>query len=510
MISTRIAPVTRIEGHLDIEVDVDYVNGQQQVVDVKSSGTTFRGLELMLKNRDPRAAPAITQRICGVCPVSHAMASSLNLESAFGITAPDNGRIVRNLVLGANFIMSHVLHFYHLALVDFINTEGIVDMSPWVPRYVTPDMLTGDAVSALVGHYVQALVIQTKAHQMCATFGAKLSCVATFVPGGCTEEVTAEKISDFRSLLAELRGFIDDVYMPDVLALADAFSEYFGVGAGCGNLLAYGAFDLDERGTTKLLSRGRYVNGAYRRRVNPDLIAERVDHAWYPRPHGPTPAEGEIQPLADESEGPAPEGMPSESMPSDGTPSAESPMYASTTHEVGALARMLISYLGGQPSVVGLVDSVLGDFGAPTDSLFSVLGRHAAHAMEAKFVADSMDGWLDELEVGGPTYDRGPIPDSGEGVGLTEAPRGALGHWIEIRNRKIASYQVVTPTNWNASPKDDGGRLGPIGQALIGTPVSDTDKPIEVLRVVHSFDPCLACSVHLTRPGGAKKLVLNV
>jgi hydrogenase large subunit len=492
MVTKRIAPVTRLEGHLDIEVTID----GGQVVDAKSSGTMFRGFEMILKDREPRDATIITQRICGVCPVSHAMASTLNLESAFDVLPPDNGRILRNLVLGANFIMSHILHLYHLAALDYINTDGIVDMSPWTPRYDTPDMVTGPTAAELVGHYVQALEMRRKAHQMGAIFGAKVPCVATFVPGGCTEVVTAEKVDDFRGLLGDLRSFIDDVYIPDVLTVAGAFSDYFNIGVGCGNLLAYGVFDLDAAGTTKLLPRGRYTDGAHGT-VSPAQITEHVQYSWYSSPSGLNPAVGETEPYLDK-------------------PGAyswlKSPRYLDKVHEAGPLARMFVGYLAGEPTVVALVDYVLGYFGAPASALFSVLGRHAARALECKFVADSMAGWLDELEVGAPppVYNYSEVPDSATGVGLTEAPRGALGHWIEISDSKISGYQVITPTNWNASPKDDLEQKGPIEQALIGTPVADEEQPIEVLRVVHSFDPCLACSVHVIRPGGSvDKFVVN-
>lgn len=491
MSTIRIEPVTRLEGHLDIEVEVE----GGQVVNAKSSGTMFRGFEIILKDRDPRDAPILTQRICGVCPISHAMASTLNLEAAFGVLPPDNGRILRNLVLGANFIMSHILHLYHLAALDYINTEGIVDMSPWMPRYETPDMVTGDIATALVGHYVQALEIRRKAHQMGAIFGAKLPCTSTFVPGGCTEVVTAEKVSDFSALLTELRSFIDGVYIPDVLTVAGAFSNYFNIGVGCGNLLAYGVFDLNATGTTKLLTRGRYTDGAYAT-VDPAQITEDVQYSWYSSPSGLNPAAGETEPYLDK-------------------PGAyswlKSPRYLDMVHEVGPLARMFVSYLAGEPTVKQLVDSVLDHFDAPVSALFSVLGRHAARALESKFVADSMAEWLNELEVGAPVYNYSPIPSYATGMGLTEAPRGALGHWIEISDSKISRYQVITPTNWNASPRDDKDRMGPIEQALMGTPVADPDKPIELLRVVHSFDPCLACSVHVIRPGGdAKKFVVNI
>ncbi|MFC2053281.1 nickel-dependent hydrogenase large subunit [Chloroflexota bacterium] len=504
MTTIRIDPVTRIEGHLDIEVSVETVDGFQQVIDARSSATMFRGFEIMLKDRDPRDATIFTQRICGVCPISHAMASTLNLESAFGVVPPTNGRILRNLVLGANFIMSHILHFYHLAALDYINTEEVdlVDMSPWKPRYVTPDMVIGDTAATLVGNYVQALEMRRKAHQMGAIFGAKLPCTSTFVPGGCTEVVTSDKVSAFSTLLSEIRGFIDDFYVPDVLAVAAAFSDseydYFSIGVGCGNLLAYGVFDLDDNQTSKLLARGRYTDGGMEY-VDPDEITECVKFSRYAADNGDlNPSVGITEPDIDKQEAYS---------------WVKSPRYNGKVHEVGPLARIFVSYLAGEPTVTSLVEDVLTHFGAAPDALFSVLGRHAARALECKFVADSMDGWLDELVPGGPVYEYRSIPEYAKGMGLTEAPRGALGHWIEINNSKISRYQVITPTAWNASPRDhywnpDPGHpdyyahMGPIEQALIGTPVIDTDQPIELLRVVHSFDPCIACAVHLITPEG--------
>ncbi len=239
----KISPVTRIEGHLDIEVTVETVDGQQQVIDAKATGPMFRGFEKILEGRDPRDATHYTQRICGVCPISHSMASSLALEAAFGILPTDNGRILRNLVLGANFVMSHVLHFYHLAAPDYIDTAGILDLSPWAPRHSSPDMIGGDAAVTLVGHYVHALEIRRKAHQMGAIFGGRQPTAANFVPGGSSETADAESIAQYRALLDEIRPFIDDVMIPDVLAVAGLFPAYAQIGQGCGNLLAYGVFD---------------------------------------------------------------------------------------------------------------------------------------------------------------------------------------------------------------------------------------------------------------------------
>ena len=466
-----ISPMTRIEGHLDIKVTVDTVDGQQQVTDAHCSGTMFRGFEKILIGRDPRDATHYTQRICGVCPVSHAMASAMALESAFEVVPAANGRILRNLVLGANYIQSHVLHFYHLAAPDYINTSGILDISPWTPRFVTDDMVTGDTAAALVAHYVQALAIRRKAHQMGAIFGGRLPMAANFVPGGSSETVTQAKINAFADLLTEMQAFIDDVHIPDVLAVAGIFSDYEEIGVGAGNLLSYGVFDLDDDGGAKLLGRGRITEGTPGT-VAPEQITEYVKHSWY------TPASGGLNPS---------DGVTEPDVTKEGAYSfVKSPRYQDVVHEVGPLARMKVS----------------GEYSGQV----SVIDRIAARAMEAKLVADAMVGWLGELEPDQPVYVPSDTPTNAEGIGLTEAPRGALGHWIDISHGEIARYQVITPTAWNASPLDgldtEGvGQHGAIEQALIGTPVEDEDQPIELLRVVHSFDPCLACAVHLVRPG---------
>jgi hydrogenase large subunit len=470
-----IDPLTRIEGHLSIEVTVDTVRGQPQVVAARSVGSMFRGFEIMLIGRDPRDAGMYTQRICGVCPVSHAMASVLALESAFGVQPPDNGRILRNLVLGANHIESHILHFYHLSLLDFVNTGGLLDMPPWMPRFTTPDMIGGSLAQTLVNHYITALHMRRKAHQMGAIFGGKLPHVASFVVGGITETVTAEKVSAFRALLSELRDFIVNVYVPDAQALAERFTQYYQLGVGCGNLLAFGAFDLDAAGNSKLFRRGRYTNGQAGE-VDLQQVIEYVNHSWYTPGCGNLhPSQGLTQPDADQP---------------GGYTWVKSPRYAHLPHETGPLARMWIN----------------GDY---TRGI-SALDRIVARALEARKVAEAMNEWLDQLAPGGPVYSPSTIPVQASGAGLTEAPRGALGHWISIADSLIQRYQVVTPTAWNASPRDDLNQMGPLEQALIGTPVADLQQPVEVLRVVHSFDPCMACAVHLLRPGQKRAVGVRV
>ena len=471
-----IDPVTRIEGHLEIEVTVDEVESVQQVVEAKSAGTMFRGFEMIMLGRDPRDATQYTQRICGVCPVSHAMASCMNLEDAFGVTPPDNGRILRNLVLGANFIQSHVLHFYHLSVLDYVNTTGLLDASPWIPRYVTADMATGSTASDLVSHYLTALEIRRKAHQMGALFGGKLPCTGSFVVGGCTEVVTAERVADFRTLLTEIRSFIDNVYVPDAYTLAGLFPSYYSLGTGYGNLLAFGVFNLNASGTSKLFDGGRYTEGTPGT-VDPASIKEWVDYSWYTSACGnQNPANGVTEPDADKI----------------GAYSwMKAPRYLDKPHELGPLARMWIN-------------------GEYTNGV-SALDRIVARALETKKIADAMDGWLNELTPGNPVYQASSIPTTASGMGLTEAPRGALGHWIDIDTLVVSRYQVVTPTNWNASPKDSFNQPGPIESALVGVPVADMSQPVEVLRVVHSFDPCLACAVHMVRPddrsGGSRVMI---
>ncbi len=484
-----VDPVTRLEGHLKIEVDVD---GSNTVTVARSSGTLFRGFEKILIGRDPRDATHLTQRICGVCPVSHGMASTLCLEDAFGVTPPDNGRIMRNLVLGANFLMSHILHFYHLAALDFVKGP---EMPPWTPFYDDGKPHTDltafyrfdpGTTGVLVGHYVQALEMRMKAHEMAAIFAGKLPHVPNFVPGGITEVPTAEDVDQFRAYLSEITSFIAGTYVPDVLAVAGAYPEYFAIGAGCGNLLAYGVFNLDAAGSSKLLPRGRYTEGELGE-VDPQDITEYVQYSWY------TPSSGNLNP-ADGVTEPDPDKAGAYSW-------LKSPRYDNKVHEAGPLARMFVAYLNNVPRVKELINGVLGALGAGPSVLFSVLGRHAARALECQFIAESMDGWLDQIVPGDPVYEYSEIPRFSSGMGLTEAPRGALGHWMDVHQSTIARYQVITPTNWNASPKDDSDQSGPIEQALEGLVISDSENPIEVLRVIHSFDPCLACSVHLITPG---------
>jgi hydrogenase large subunit len=480
-IITVMDPVTRIEGHMKVEVTVDTVGGISQIVDAKCTGTLFRGFETILKGRDPRDAPAITERICGVCPVSHGMAATLALESAAKRTAPANGRIIRNLVLGANYLQSHLLHFYLLTAVDFVNAPN---SAPWTPAWNPTDPVNGKeldfrsdpALDAVAGHIPKAVQMRMIAHQMGAIFGGKLPAPANFVAGGSTSVPTPGRINAFRSHLTNLVNFIDNIYIPDVEAVANIYSDYKQIGKGSGNLIAFGVFDLNDAGTSRLLAKGIYTGGTVRS-LDLKQIKEHVAYSWYSGSTAQPPASGVTAPVDPDTKANAYSWL-------------KAPRYNNAPYEAGPLARMLVSkkYTGG----------------------ISVMDRHLARAYEARVVAEAMDDWLTQLEqnLGGAVYSTYTNPSSGTGVGLTEAPRGALGHWVSVSSGKVANYQVITPTCWNASPKDAANIKGPMEQALIGTPVEDPTRPVEALRVIHSFDPCLSCAVHVMRPKG-KPVVLR-
>jgi hydrogenase large subunit len=511
MATITIDPVTRIEGHLKIEATVE----QGEVKDARSSGTLFRGFEVILRGRDPRDASQLTQRICGVCPQSHATASVLCLDSAFGIAdrITDNARIMRNLLLGANYLQSHILHFYHLAALDYVDVTKVAgyegtdatlnsiknfiqrgELGPFVPRYEGDYRLPDDVDREAAAHYVSALDARRKAHELLALFGGKVPHNCATVAGGVTEHPTVDKIASFLWRLNEIRDFIDNVYVADIVAVAEAYGDYFEIGSGCGNLLAYGVFDLDGAEPDylrrqRLLQSGTLSADLKSGAVEAGKIAEYVKHSWYAASSsGRYPGDGETTPA------PGKKGAYSW---------IKAPRYDGRVYEVGPLARMAVNYVGDNSAVKALIDPLLNRFRVGPEALFSVLGRHAARALECKYVADSMADWVLQLKPGEPLYTEYTIPEEASGMGLVCAPRGALGHWIQIKEGKIANYQCVVPTTWNASPRDDQGQPGPIEQALIGTRLKDEENPFEIVRIVRSFDPCLACAVHVLTPKGS-------
>jgi hydrogenase large subunit len=470
MTKLTISPVTRIEGHLKIEVDIE----GGKVVDAKSSGTMYRGIENILKGRDPRDASQITQRICGVCPSAHGTASVRCLDNAFGIKPPTNGRIIRNLIFGSDYLMSAILHFYHLVALDYVKGP---DTQPFIPRYEGDYRLDPKTNKVAVDQYIKALDIKQKTHQMVALFGGKAPIPYGMVTGGATEVPTVDKMVSLQWRLKEIREFIDGTYLPTVYLVAGAYKDLFAVGTGCKNLVSFGVFPLDDDEKTFLLKPGSYTQGKDLP-LDQTQIREYVKYSNYDdSTTGLHPSKGKTQWV--------PEKKGAYSY-------VKAPRYRELPHEGGPLARVWIAnpVLSKHANKFLAVDSKkeihFRDLG---DKAFSILGRIAARAEECKLVADAMEKWIGELKPGAPSCTKVEIPKEAEGFGLTEAPRGALGHWISIKDQKIDNYQVVAATIWNACPRDDKGLRGPIEEALVGTPVPDIKNPFNIVRVVRSFDP---------------------
>lgn len=468
MTTIKIDPITRLEGHLKVEVTVDANN---VVTSAKVAGTLFRDFENMLVGRPPRDAAFLTQRICGVCPVPHAISSSKAVESVNSFKPNLQGLLLRNLVLGANFIDSNILHFYHLTLLDYVSGP---QMSPWAPGYSQDFRFTQAESDALINNYVTALHMRRKAHEMGAIFGGKLPHAANIVPGGITALPTASEINSFRTYLNELQSFVLNTYQSDMNKLALKYSDYFNIGKGYGNLICYGAFDTSTAGD-KLFGSGTVTNGTIGA-FSEAQIKEYVKSSWYSSSSGEAPSAGTTT-------------------PSYGKAGAytwlKSPRYQGLPYEAGPLARVWLS----------------GDY----RNGVSVMDRHKARYVETAKIITSMQVWLNQLTAGGSGYTKLLDPVSGSGFGLTEAPRGALGHWISVSGSKISKYQIITPTCWNASPMDDSGNPGPVEKAMIGTYVANPAQPVELLRIVHSFDPCTGCSVHVMSPDGLEmgRFVVN-
>ncbi len=481
---TVIDPVTRIEGHLKVEVDIDTVDGVLQVIDARCTGTQFRGFEQILTGRDPMDAPYLTERICGVCPVSHGLAATLALEKAAGTSVPSNARILRNLVLGANFLQSHILHFYLLAALDYVSAPA---GAPWSPAW-NVDLMRSSSLQQISNHLTTAITMRRKAHEMGAIFGGKMPHPSACQAGGFTTKPTASTINTFTTYLDELLQFIDLSYIPDVQLLQSVYGDYNDIGKGHGNLMAYGAFDLDDSNSpNRLLRRGLVYDSAPNsvQALSTSNIREQVSYSWYAdATDDKHPASGSTETVDPASK-------------TDAYSWLKAPRYNGAPMECGPLARMWVN----------------GDYWAGV----SVMDRHRARALEAQKITDAMFGWLDQLVIGDPVYDSSYSSGySQSGEGLTEAPRGALGHWLSTASSgtrsasggpAIGNYQVITPTCWNASPMDGNDVRGPMEQALVGTPVSNETQPVEVLRVIHSFDPCLSCAVHVMRPGKKPQVI---
>jgi len=557
-----VDPITRIEGHLRIEAVVE--NGT--ITDAYSSGTMVRGFEKILKGRDPRDAWAFTERACGVCTTVHALASVRTVEDSLKIAVPKNAELIRNLMFCTQYAQDHVVHFYHLHALDWVDvvsalkadpqktSEIAVSISPWPkssPKYFAgvrqrvkafvesgqlgifangywgnPSYKLPPEVNLLaVTHYLEALEWQREIVKIHTIFGGK-NPHPNYLVGGvpCSinpDEVNAinmDRLNYVGSLINQAVAFVEQVYIPDLMAIAGFYKDWAAVGGGLKNYLAYG--DLPTRGygqpdyfkfargaiLDRNLNEVHPVNGH-----NVEEIKEYIAHSWYS--YGAGDSAG-LHPFAGETEfnytGPMP---PYEQLNVEGKYSwLKTPRWNDHAMEVGPLARLLVSYAKGNTEVKDVVNEALGKLDVPVTALFSTLGRTAARGLETRLIVHWMKGFYDDLlaqiKVGElSTFNRekwepSTWPATAEGVGLSEAPRGALAHWIKIKDGKIDNYQLVVPSTWNASPRDPKGQRSAYEEALIGTKLANVEQPLEILRTIHSFDPCIACAVHLYDPDG--------
>ncbi len=541
-----IDPITRLEGHLRIEVEIS----GGKVVNAWSSGQLFRGIEIILQGRDPRDAHHFVQRSCGVCTYVHALASIRATEAAVGVKVPDNARIIRNLMHGAQFQHDHIVHFYHLHALDWVDVVSAIKADPKKTAALADNVsearwggaayykriqeklkafvdsgqlgplnnaywghsayrLPPEANLMAAAHYIEALRIQSRAARMHAIFGGKNPHPQFLVVGGvsCAKDLNPDRISEFLYLWKETQEFVERVYIPDLLAVASFYKEWGGIG-GSENFLSYGDFaENGDEPESHYMPGGVILDRSLNSIKPPDqrAITESVTHAWYEDGNDLHPFEGRTQPKHgdyDTDEG----GLLSFFFKGDGKYSwVKAPRYHGEPMEVGPLARVLIGYAKGHPDIVPAVDSVLKKLDVPAGALFSTLGRTAARGIETLAIGNAMERWMNRLienlrNGDDQTVTPWEMPETGKGYGLNDVPRGALGHWIEIEDKKIKNYQYVVPSTWNFSPRCSGGKLGPVENALIGTPVADAKQPLEVLRTVHSFDPCLACAIHVIDP----------
>ena len=529
-VNVVIDPISRIEGHLRIEVTV----ADGKVTNAWSTATLFRGIETILTGRDPLDAPLITQRLCGVCTYVHDLCSVRAIENAAGVTIPDNARIVRNLMLGAQFLHDHLVHFYHLHGLDWVDIisalgadpkktadlaweiapqnepvqidfaavqarlKGLVatgNLGPFANAYWghSAYRLTSEENLLVTAHYLEALKMQVSAAKMMAVLGGKNPHPQSTVVGGvtCGGELSSGRLGDFRAYLEAVRVFIDAAYIPDLKVVAGRYPEWTRIGR-FGNFMACGEFPQGPRWPDDLfMPEGLIFNSdvANVQPLDPALISEHVAHSWYAGSTDRHPENGETVPNYT--------GLDKEARYS----WLKAPRYGDEPMEVGPLARVLVGYGKGNPVFVEAVDDFLLEAGLSEGDLFSTLGRTAARAIETVIIGRGMAAWLNELETNLSKGDRRIYENysltGGQGVGFLEAPRGALGHWIHFQNNKIGAYQMVVPTTWNLSPRCADDIRGPLENALVGVPVADPENPVEVLRVIHSYDPCIACGVHV-------------
>lgn len=532
-----VDPLTRIEGHLRIEVEVE----KGKVKDVRSCGTLFRGLEMLLKGRDPRDVQHFTQRTCGVCTYTHALASTRALEDAIFNAShkdiPANATYIRNLVLGQLFLHDHIVHFYHLHALDWVDVTSALQADPSKAASLAnsissrptkaedlravQDKLKAFVASGQLGpftnayflgghpayylepeanlvataHYLEALRVQVEAARGMAVFGGKNPHPQFLVAGGvtCYDALTPERIKEFEEIYKKTAAFVRDVYIPDLLLVAGAYKDWAGIG-GTHDFMTMGDFPK-AGGERKLESRWLKPGIIYNRDLahvqdfDPTKISEHIRHSWYDGDKADNPYDEKTEPkfthMGDK----------------DRYSWLKAPRYDEHSTETGPLACVLVNYAKGNPDIKPLVDMVLQKLSVGPEALFSTLGRTAARGIETLAIANKMASMLEEfkdnIRSDKQIVEDLEVPQESRGVGFVEAPRGGLSHWIRIEKGRVGNFQLVVPTTWNLGPRDANNVLGPCEEALMGTPIADPKRPVEILRTVHAFDPCIACAVHV-------------
>ena len=566
-----VDPITRIEGHLRIEAQMD----GDRIAKAYSAGTMVRGIEIILRGRDPRDAWAFAQRICGVCTLVHGLASIRAVENALDYPIPPNAQLIRNLMNGAQYVHDHVMHFYHLHALDWVDVVSALKADPKAtsalaqsissypkssPGYFA-DMqkklkdfvesgqlgifangywghpaykLPPEANLMATAHYLEALAWQRDVAKLHTIFGGK-NPHPNFLVGGVAcpidlnsdSAINAKRLAQVQEIITKMQIFVDQVYIPDLLAIASFYKDWGARGEGLGNFLTFG--DFPEKGmddpSSFLIPAGAILNRDLSTIHDVDMnaadeIQEYVSHSWYDydggKNNGLHPYDGETNL---NYSGPNP---PYEQLDVEQSYSwLKSPRWKGNAMEVGPLARVLMLYASGNEQAQDLVNMTLSKLDVPVDALFSTLGRTAARGLETKIIADMMQTWQNNLVANikaGDTkthneklWEPATWPKQARGVGFMEAPRGGLAHWIVIEDEIIKNYQAVVPSTWNAGPRDQNGQPGAYEAALQDNhTLHDPQQPIEILRTIHSFDPCIACAVHVTDPDGEELIKVKV
>ncbi|PKO85995.1 MAG: hydrogenase 2 large subunit [Betaproteobacteria bacterium HGW-Betaproteobacteria-12] len=578
-----VDPVCRIEGHLRVEVNLDDDNVIRNAV---STGTMWRGLEVILKGRDPRDAWAFTERICGVCTGTHALTSVRAVEDALNIQIPENANTIRNLMQLNLYVHDHLVHFYHLHALDWVDVVSALKADPkatstlaqsissWPlssPGYfrdiqnrlkkfvesgqLGPFMngywgnpaykLPPEANLMAVAHYLEALDFQKEIVKIHTIFGGKnphpnwlvggVPCAINMEGTGAVGAINMERLNLVESIIDRCTEFVEQVYIPDLLAIGSFYKGWlYGGGLSSKNLMSYG--DIPQKANdysagNLLLPRGAIINGKLDEihpvdLNDPEQIQEFVAHSWYKYPDetkGLHPFDGVTEPSF--VLGPNTKGTKTNIKELDEGAKyswIKAPRWRGHAMEVGCLPRMVLGYLQPKqyPEIHALVDGALKKLDVPVTALFSTLGRTAARGLETaycvKLQSQQFDKLMANLKAGDlntaniAKWEPSTWPKEAKGAGFTEAPRGALGHWIRIKDTKIDNYQCVVPTTWNGGPRDHKGQIGAFEASLMDTPVAKADEPLEILRTLHSFDPCLACSTHVMSPDGQEMTSVKV